>query len=129
MQIVRGRDATAPAVKRLAADYVTGVSWADPVAVGADGTAIGHVFFEPGSRTYWHTHKNGQILQVTSGRGIVRSRDGSGGVIAVGDTVLIPAGEEHWHGAAPDSFLVHISITREAPDWLEAVSDEDYSGG
>ncbi len=129
MQIVRGRDATAPAVKRMAADYVTGVSWADPVLSGPDGTAIGHVFFEPGSRTYWHTHRGGQILQVTSGRGIVRSRDGSGGVIAVGDTVLIPAGEEHWHGAASDSYLVHISITREAPDWLEAVSDDDYEGG
>jgi quercetin dioxygenase-like cupin family protein len=129
MQIVRGRDADAPSAKRMAADHVTGTSWNDPVLSGPDGTAIGHVFFEPGARTHWHTHANGQILQVTSGRGVIRARDGSGGVIAVGDTVLIPAGEEHWHGAAPDSYLVHISITREAPDWLEEVSEEDYARG
>ncbi|MEM1533875.1 MAG: hypothetical protein QXL60_01680 [Nitrososphaerota archaeon] len=27
-----------------------------------------------------------------------------------GDIVLIPAGERHWHGAAPDSELSHLAI-------------------
>ncbi len=45
-----------------------------------------------------------------------------------GDTVYAPAGERHWHGAAPDSPMMHLSITYGgATEWdAEKVSDEDY---
>ena len=39
----------------------------------------------------------------------------------------IPAGEEHWHGAAPESYLLHLAVSVGATDWLDAVSDEDYA--
>lgn len=47
-----------------------------------------------------------------------------------GDTVWIPPGEKHWHGAAPRTGMVHISM-QEALDgshvtWLEHVTDEQY---
>ncbi len=48
-----------------------------------------------------------------------------------GDTVNIPAGVRHWHGAAPDSWFSHLAV--EVPgqetsnEWLEAVSDGDYA--
>jgi quercetin dioxygenase-like cupin family protein len=30
--------------------------------------------------------------------------------VGLGDTVLIPKGEKHWHGATPDSDFTHISL-------------------
>ena len=60
-------------------------------------------FSSPRARTYWHRHADGQVLYVTHGQGRVRSRDGSGGTIAAGDVIHFAPGEEHWHGAAPDS--------------------------
>lgn len=42
----------------------------------------------------------------------------------------IPPHVKHWHGAAPDSWMTHISIEPNMPNnkatWLEPVSDEDY---
>lgn len=44
---------------------------------------------------------------------------------------MIPAGVKHWHGAAPDSWFAHLAV--EVPgegvstEWLEAVSQENYS--
>ena len=37
------------------------------------------------------------------------------------------AGEEHWHGALPDSFMSHQSIVLGgSTEWLEEVSEQDY---
>ena len=88
------------------------------------------VSFEPRARTAWHTHPLGQTLLVLSGVGLVGLRNESPKIINVGDTVWIPPGEEHWHGAAPDSNMEHLAI-QEALDgkvayWLEQVLDDDY---
>ena len=88
------------------------------------------VAFEPGARTAWHTHPFGQTLHILSGVGRVGARGAAPRVIRPGDTVWIPAGEEHWHGAAPETGMVHIAI-QEALDgvsanWLEHVEDTDY---
>ena len=53
--------------------------------------------------------------------------------IQAGDVVLFAPDEKHWHGAGPDTFMVHIAITpaistEGGTDWLEPVADEDYSG-
>src|SRR5438067_1419125 len=50
--------------------------------------------------------------------------------IRPGDTVWIAPGEKHWHGAGPDTAMMHIAL-QEALDgkhvtWLEHVSDEQY---
>ena len=105
----------------------TGRVWADPVFGGEDGIMVNNVFFEPGARTHWHTHGVAQVLYVLAGEGRVQSRDGTGSPLRVGDTVHIPAGEEHWHGAAPDSYLLHLAVSVGDTDWLDAVSDEDYA--
>ena len=51
-------------------------------------------------------------------------------VIKAGDTVWIPPGEEHWHGATASNSMTHIAIQEaldgRVADWLEKVSDEDY---
>jgi quercetin dioxygenase-like cupin family protein len=45
--------------------------------------------------------------------------------------VNIPADVKHWHGAAKDSWFVHLAIevhSEKGPaTWLEPVSDEDYN--
>lgn len=51
-------------------------------------------------------------------------------IFAVGDVVNIPADVEHWHGAAKDSWFVHIAVMPDLEKgpavWMEPVSNEDY---
>jgi len=70
---------------------------------------IVNVKFAAGARNKFHTHTREQILFVTEGKGIVADRDREY-TIRPGMAVIIPAGEEHWHGAAKNSSFVHLSI-------------------
>jgi quercetin dioxygenase-like cupin family protein len=122
MKIVHSRADRTPSDQRAT---VTGQAWFDPVLPATDGTTIATVFFAPGARTYWHSHENGQILQVLAGRGLVCTAGEQPQVIQAGDTVWVPAGERHWHGAAPDSFLTHTAISLGETRWAEEVTDHD----
>ena len=90
------------------------------------------VRFTPGARSNWHRHAVGQTLHVTEGVGLVGTRDGTVVRIRAGETVICPPDEEHWHGAASDTFMSHFSILEKLPDggdpttWLEPVPDEQY---
>jgi quercetin dioxygenase-like cupin family protein len=101
--------------------------WADPVLGAQDGVAINAVFFEPGARTHWHTHELGQVLYVTHGEGFVQGRDGTGHRISAGDVVHIAPGEDHWHGAARESYLLHVAISLGEAEWGDPVTDVDYA--
>ena len=116
------------------AEYFTGAVRLDPMfAAEAPGRVQGaHVTFEPGARTAWHTHPAGQTLIVTFGKGRVQRAGGPVEEITQGDIVWFPAGEKHWHGAAPDTAMSHIAI-QESVDgspvtWMEHVTDADYEG-
>ncbi len=91
---------------------------------------IGNVTFEPGARTNWHKHDGGQILLVLAGEGRYQEEGKPVQHLKKGDIVKIPPNAKHWHGAAPDSWFVHISLEPNAEinktTWLEAVSDEQY---
>lgn len=91
-----------------------------------DGVVINTVNFTPGGRTYWHSHEGGQILFVLAGRGLIQAAGSPVRVIRAGDTVWTPPGESHWHGAAPDSYLVHIAISLGTTSWADAVTDNEY---
>jgi len=115
-------------------DYFTGTVRIDPLFAAEDPgrTSGALVTFEPGARTAWHTHPAGQTLIVTFGRGRVQREGGPVEEIRQGDVVWFPAGERHWHGAAPDTAMSHIAI-QESIDgtpvtWMEKVSDRDYDG-
>ncbi len=71
---------------------------------------FGVVSFSAGSRNKFHTHTSDQILVVTEGTGTVATKSEER-TITAGDVVLIPAGEEHWHGAPGDTPMAHIAIT------------------
>ena len=68
------------------------------------------VNFSAGSRNKFHTHTSDQILIVTEGTGVVATEQEER-TITVGDVALIPAGENHWHGAPGRTSMAHIAIT------------------
>jgi quercetin dioxygenase-like cupin family protein len=118
--------------RRGPADSFTGVVWQDPVIEAPTPARIrsGVVRFEPGARTHWHTHPLGQTLCVTAGVGRVQVWGGPAREISAGDVVWIPPHEKHWHGAGPDTVMVHIAMQEALDgkhvDWLEQVSDAQY---
>jgi quercetin dioxygenase-like cupin family protein len=70
---------------------------------------FGVVSFGSGARNKFHIHTSDQILIITSGTGVVATRSEERTVNA-GDVVLIPAGEDHWHGAPGSTPMAHITI-------------------
>ena len=112
------------------ADWFTGDVWIDPVAQGQKPSrlAVNAVHFAPGARTAWHSHTLGQTLYVTEGQGLVQSRGGDIVTLRPGDVVSTPDDEWHWHGAAPDHFMTHLSITEGEAEWGTHVSDTEYRG-
>jgi quercetin dioxygenase-like cupin family protein len=115
-------------------EYFTGTVRMDPVVSGDDDSAVKilSVTFEPGARTAWHTHPAGQTLHVVSGLGLAGSDGQPVQVLRPGDTVWFAPGEKHWHGASPDCAMTHLavqtSVEGKTANWMEHVSDEDYSG-
>ena len=77
----------------------------------AGGWAASLTTFGIGGRLNWHTHGSEQFLFVTEGRGIVATKDREY-VITPGCVVYIPAGENHWHGATPESSMTHLNIQK-----------------
>lgn len=112
--------------------WFTGTVWMETVIEAPEPARIRalRVSFEPGARTAWHTHKLGQTLHVASGVGRVALRGEAPRVIRPGDTVWIPPGVEHWHGAGPDTAMTHFALQEAedgaTTDWLDKVSDDDY---
>jgi len=112
--------------------YFTGTVRVDPMFQVGDPARVsgGHVTFEPGARSAWHTHPLGQTLIVTSGLGWAQCEGGPIEEIRPGDVIWFPPGEKHWHGAAPTTAVTHIAVTEflngKNVDWMEKVSDEQY---
>jgi quercetin dioxygenase-like cupin family protein len=97
-----------------AAIFQGGSVWARRVLGGDTGRgqqiSLGVVQFAAGARTKRHVHTSDQLLYVVSGIGKVGAGDEEH-VITNGDVVRIPAGEDHWHGAADTgSPMSHLSI-------------------
>jgi quercetin dioxygenase-like cupin family protein len=94
------------------------------------GLAALAVWFEAGARTRPHVHPVDQLLQVMEGVGIV-ANETEKRIIRSGDTVVVPAGVWHWHGALPDQPMMHLSIKLHGPtDWTSPWRDWDtYAAG
>jgi quercetin dioxygenase-like cupin family protein len=117
------------------AETFTGDAWIDQIVQGKEPSRVraALVRFAPGARNAWHAHGVGQTVHVTDGVGRIQSRGEGVTEMRSGDTVVTPAGEWHWHGAAPDRFMTHLAIW-EAPadggqetEWGELVTDEEYA--
>lgn len=114
------------------AKYFIGQSYLNVLT--SQGVMICNVTFEPGCRNNWHIHKaqegGGQILLCTNGRGWYQEWGKEARELHPGDTVYIPAGVKHWHGAAKDSWFAHLAVEVPGKDtaneWLEPVDDIAY---
>lgn len=124
MKVIHARDEGTKVEKR--SESVTGDVWGDPILPTTDGVLINSVHFGPCSRTYWHSHEGGQVLEITSGTGWVATRDGAPTKVRKGDTIWTPPGEDHWHGSDDDTFLVHVAISMGKTTWKEEVSQAEY---
>ncbi|MGX9758908.1 cupin domain-containing protein [Clostridioides difficile] len=112
------------------AQYFTGECYLNMLTT--KGVVIGNVTFAPSTINSWHIHhKGGQILLVTGGRGYYQEFGKPAQELHAGDVVNIPPDVKHWHGAAPDSWFQHLAVEVPAEgafnEWLEPVSDEEYS--
>jgi quercetin dioxygenase-like cupin family protein len=122
-----------PTVKTPASRF-TGDVYMTPIYTGTEPSrmTVALVRFTPGAHTNWHVHAVGQTLHVTEGVGLVGTRDGMVLRIHAGETVVCPPGEDHWHGATPDTFMSHLAMFESLPGgedsttWLEPVPDELY---
>ena len=116
------------------ADWFTGAVYIDTVAAPSEVSRLSasSVHFTPGARTAWHTHPNGQTIWVTDGVGLAQRRGGPIEVIRPGDRVFFEPGEDHWHGAALNRFMPHLSMVEvddkgNSATWGVHVSDDEYA--
>ena len=118
------------------AQYFIGSSYLNLLTeAGKCPVFLANVTFEPGCRNNWHIHRaksgGGQLLICTAGEGWYQEEGKEAVSLTPGTVITIPANVKHWHGAKKDSWFSHIAV--EVPgeetsnEWLEAVSDEDYS--
>ena len=110
------------------AQYFSGNSY---LAVMDGG--IANVTFEPGCRNNWHIHHGAvQVLVCVSGRGWFQEWGKPAVALVPGVIIAIPEGVKHWHGAAANSWMQHLTYHTDVKpghsnEWLEPVTDEQYS--
>jgi quercetin dioxygenase-like cupin family protein len=117
------------------AEWFTGTVYLDEIAetVAWSRLRVHVVTFTAGARTAWHTHPLGQVLHATHGAGRVQLDGEPVLAFAPGDTVIVPPGRRHWHGAAPGHLFVHLAVQEAHPEtgeeatWHEHVTDADYT--
>ena len=111
------------------AQYFTGNSY---LAI-LDKSGLCNVTFEPGCRNNWHIHHGAvQMLVCVSGRGWYQEWGKAPVELKPGVVIAVPEGVKHWHGAAADSRMQHLTYhtdvqPQNSTEWMEAVGDEAYS--
>jgi quercetin dioxygenase-like cupin family protein len=117
-------------------DWFTGDVCIDPVVRVAEPSRVNvsAVRFTPAARTAWHSHTVSKTLVVTDGLALHQSRGGALEQIRAGDVVVTPANVWHWHGAAAENNMIHLSITESPGDgrpdaqWGDHVTEQEYAG-
>ena len=111
------------------AQYFIGNSY---LALLDPASGLCNVSFEPGCRNNWHIHHGAvQMLICVSGRGWYQEWGKEAVELKPGVVVAVPEGVKHWHGAAADSWMQHLTYHANVQpgnsnEWLEPVDDEWY---
>jgi len=90
-------------------EHFTGKAWMGVLSQAEDRVlnAI-TVLFEPGARTHWHSHPEGQVLYVMSGTGRAGVESGDVVDFSAGDVIYSKPGERHLARS-------HAGISDESP--------------
>ncbi len=97
--------------------------------VPINGEPWGGAHWAPGHRSYWHCHSGGQILMVWEGVGRVQRRGERVQTLTRGSSMIAESGEEHWHGAAPNTDAQYLQVSLPGTTyWMEEAADPDYLG-
>jgi quercetin dioxygenase-like cupin family protein len=84
--------------------------------------------FEPGARTYWHSHDRGQLLLVEDGRMRTQKKGGPVKDLGKGESDYTGPNVVHWHGAVPGQALVQVNVGFGGETkWMEQVTDTEYN--
>src|SRR3954465_7270044 len=84
--------------------------------------------FEPGARTYWHSHDNGQLLLVEDGRMRTQKKGGPVKELGKGESDYAGPNVVHWHGAVPGQTLIQINVGFGGETkWLDEVTAAQYN--
>lgn len=111
--------------------YFSGVSFLAPIS-SDKSVHIFNVTFAPGVINNWHIHHNScQVLMGVSGTGYYQIWGEEPKKIEPGQSVTIPEGTKHWHGAAPDHWFQHLAYMHSGENistqWLEPVSQDELN--
>ena len=117
------------------ADWFTGDVYIDAVAAPAGDLDLRRpractsrpARAPPGTRIRTARRSSSPRVSACASARAVRSRS-----IRPGDRVFFEPGENHWHGAAPNRFMVHIAMQQNDESgspvtWGEHVTDEQYA--
>jgi quercetin dioxygenase-like cupin family protein len=85
--------------------------------------------FEPGARTYWHSHDRGQLLLVEDGRMRAQRKGGPVKEFGKGESDYTGPNVVHWHGAVSGQPLVQVNVGFGGETkWMGEVTDAEYNG-
>ena len=127
---------TVLAVLACAGWYVQGQQQQRTVRTGkttvleAKDVQVIRIRWEPGSRTYWHSHFNPSVIIVEEGRARMQER---GNVIIEaepGQPVYMAPKVEHWHGASSTVGATTVAVYPGGAklDLGKEVTNEEYLG-
>ena len=106
----------------------------NPNAVGVavfqptEGMNTSRIRFEAGARTNWHTHTAPQMLWIEDGRGRWQEQGDVVKELLKDVPVVAKANVTHWHGAAPNSHAVQLTVYGGMLTWGAQVTDAEYLG-
>ena len=100
----------------------TGVVAFQPI----EGMNTRRLRFEAGARTNWHTHTERQMIWAEEGHGLYQEMGGPVKELVKDVPILTRANVPHWHGAAPDSYVVQLTIYGGDIKWGAPVTDAEY---
>jgi quercetin dioxygenase-like cupin family protein len=99
--------------------------------IGTEGYNVGRRVFAAGARNAtWHAHSAGQLVFGEAGRGRLQIKGQPIKELAVGESVFIPGGSFHWHGASPNEnfTMVYITMGPSKTQQGEPVTEAVYLG-
>ncbi|WP_025761764.1 cupin domain-containing protein [Dyadobacter tibetensis] len=129
----QGSTAIFPKGELVPASNFTGTAWVHPL-IPADSIfniPVSSVTFEPGARSFWHSHGGGQGIIAIDGVGFYQEKGKPIQILRKGDAVKCPPDTPHWHGASPDTHFVQLAVTPNHANgrvkWLQPVTSAEYS--